>query len=127
MEIFREQIEKEQDAAVVHYSGEILNLKKKAEVLGLQGQYKEAKSLKKKVKLLIEQEREKHDLLTKEKFINRSQLLITKQAKEYQSLKKKHWAQREELDAQRKREFEIIERRFVNVWGEMEARFRKEA
>jgi hypothetical protein len=42
-------------------------------------------------------------------------------------LKKKHWAQREELDAQRKREFEIIERRFINVWGEMEARFRKEA
>jgi hypothetical protein len=34
----------------VHYSGEILNLKKKAEVLGMQGFYKEAKGLKKKVK-----------------------------------------------------------------------------
>ena len=47
--------------------------------------------------------------------------------KELSSLKKKHASQREELDQQRKREFEIIERRFVNVWGEMEAKFRKEA
>lgn len=43
------------------------------------------------------------------------------------SLKKKHASQREELDQQRRREFEIIERRFVNVWTEMEARFRKES
>ena len=43
------------------------------------------------------------------------------------SLKKKHASQREELEQQRKREFEIIERRFVNVWGDMEAKFRKEA
>ena len=93
----------------------------------MQGMYKEAKALKKKVRQLEEHERDKHDVLIKEKFVNRSQLLVAKQAKEYQSLKKKHWAQREELDAQRKREFEIIERRFVNVWSEMEARFRKEA
>jgi hypothetical protein len=43
------------------------------------------------------------------------------------SIKKKHASQREELEQQRRREFEIIERRFVNVWGDMEARFRKEA
>jgi len=72
LEMFREQIEKEQDQAVVHYSGEILNLKKKAEVLGLQGFYKEAKALKKKVKSLVEQEREKHEIVIKEKFVNRS-------------------------------------------------------
>ena len=99
LEQFREQIEKEQDVAVVHYSGEILNLKKKAEVLGMQGMYKEAKALKKKVKQLVDHERDKHDVIIKEKFVNRSQLLVAKQAKEYQSLKKKHWAQREELDA----------------------------
>jgi hypothetical protein len=54
--------------------------------------YKEAKALKKKVKQLEEHERDKHDVLIKEKFVNRSQLLVAKQAKEYQSLKKKHWA-----------------------------------
>lgn len=42
------------------------------------------------------------------------------------SIKKKHATQREELETQRKREFEIIERRFVNVWNEMEGKFRKE-
>lgn len=47
-------------------------MKKKAEVLGMQGFYKEAKALKKKVKGLIGQEKEKHDLITKEKFVNRS-------------------------------------------------------
>lgn len=92
LEQFREQIEKEQDVAVVHYSGEILNLKKKAEVLGLQGFYKEAKSLKKRVKALVGNEKGKHEVTIKEKFVNRSQLLVAKQAKEYQSLKKKHWA-----------------------------------
>lgn len=30
------------------------------------------------------------------------------------------------MELQRKKEFEIIERRFVNVWNEMEAKFRKE-
>ena len=70
--MFREQIEKEHDNAIVHFSGEILNMKKKSEVLGLQGFYKEAKKLRKKLKLLEEGEREKHDLVSKEKFINRS-------------------------------------------------------
>jgi len=92
LEQFREQIEKEQDVAVVHYSGEILNLKKKAEVLGLQGFYKEAKALKKRVRALEGNEKGKHEVTIKEKFVNRSQLLVAKQAKEYQSLKKKHWA-----------------------------------
>ena len=27
---------------------------------------------------------------------------------------------------QRKKEFEIIERRFVNIWNEMEAKYRKD-
>jgi hypothetical protein len=72
LEYFRETIEKEHDNAIVHFSGEILNLKKKSEVLGLQGYYKDAKKLRKKVKVLEEGEREKHELQSKEKFINRS-------------------------------------------------------
>jgi hypothetical protein len=58
-------------------------MKKKAEVLGMQGMYKEAKALKKKVKQMVEHERDKHDVHIKGKFVNRSQLLVAKQAKEY--------------------------------------------
>lgn len=35
-------------------------------------------------------------------------------------------AQRENLEKQRKKEFEIIERRYVNVWNEMESKFKKD-
>jgi len=35
LELFREAIERESETSVVHFSGEILNLKKKSEVLGL--------------------------------------------------------------------------------------------
>lgn len=55
-----------------------MNLKKKSEVLGMQGFYKEAKALKKKVKQLEEYEKDKHDTQIKEKFVNRSQLLVAK-------------------------------------------------
>jgi hypothetical protein len=126
LEQFREAVEREQNEAIIHYSGEILNMKKKSEVLGTQGYYKEAKALKRKMKELESVEREKHEQASKEKFINRSQLLLTKQTKEMLSLKKKHASQREELDQQRRKEFEIIERRFINVWTDMEARFRKD-
>lgn len=126
LEYFREAMEKEHDNSIVHYSGEIFNMKKKSEVLGQQGLYKEAKGLRKAVKQLEISCREKHDAANKEKFINRSQLLVTKHNKELKSLKKKQASQREELDQQRKKEFEIIERRFTNVWGEMETKYRKD-
>ena len=42
------------------------------------------------------------------------------------SLQKKHKSQRDSLEIQRKKEFEIIERRFVNIWNEMEAKYRKD-
>ena len=34
LEQFREAVEREQSEAIIHYSGEILNMKKKSEVLG---------------------------------------------------------------------------------------------
>ena len=42
------------------------------------------------------------------------------------NLLKKHSSQRRGLITQKKREFDVIERRFVNVWQEMEAKFRKD-
>ena len=47
-------------------------MKKKSEVLGQQGLYKEAKNLRKAVKQLELGYRERHDAANKEKFINRS-------------------------------------------------------
>ena len=98
LEMFKEAIEREHETAIIHFSGEILNLKKKSEVLGMQGFYKEAKQVKRKVKELAEEEREKHQFASKEKFLNRSSLLVTKHQKEMKSLKKKHASQREELE-----------------------------
>lgn len=71
-------------------------------------------------------EKEKHELQSKGKFLNKSQLLVMKHQKELQSLKKKHASQREQLTLQQQKEFDIIERRFVNVWNDMEAKFRKD-
>ena len=47
---------------------------------------------------MISAEKEKHENSSKEKFVNRSQLLLQKQTKEMLGLKKKHASQREELD-----------------------------
>ena len=71
-------------------------------------------------------EKERQELVNKGKFLNKSQLLVIKHQKEQEGLRKKHGTQRKELEMQRKKEFEIVERRFVNVWNEMEARYRKE-
>lgn len=71
LESFKQQIEVDQTKGtqgsfsgsfIVHYSGEILNLKKKSELLGQQGFYQEAKKVKKKIKELKAIEREKHEL-----------------------------------------------------------------
>ena len=76
--MFREAIEKEHEHAKIHYSGEVFNLKKKSEVLGLQGFYKEAKKIRKMVRALEDSEKEKHETASKEKFIKRSKLLVGK-------------------------------------------------
>ncbi len=94
LEAFRDSIEKDQVflAAVgnrditsagsasnkVHYSGEILNLQKKSEILGLQGFYQEAKKIKRKIKELKIIEKEKHELVNKGKYLSKSQLLVQK-------------------------------------------------
>lgn len=52
LEEFKTQVEKDQAQSRVHYSSEVLNQLKKAEALGLQGYYKQAKIVKKKLKKL---------------------------------------------------------------------------
>ena len=50
LELFKEQVDGEQKQQKVFYSSDVLDLKRKLEVLGNQGAYKEAKTLKKKMK-----------------------------------------------------------------------------
>ena len=42
------------------------------------------------------------------------------------NLKKKHQSQRKGLAIQKQKEFDIIEKRFVNVWNELESKFKKD-
>ena len=41
-------------------------------------------------------------------------------------MQKKHGAQKQGLVQQKDTEFQVVERRFVNVWNELESKFRKE-
>jgi hypothetical protein len=82
LEAFREAIGASDSDQKVHYSGEILNLEKKSEILGLQGFYKEAKKIKKKIKELKNIEKEKQEIVNKGKHLSKSQLLIQKHQKE---------------------------------------------
>jgi hypothetical protein len=52
--------------------------------------------------------------------------MLERHQRELENLQKKHQSQRETLIVQRKNEFEVVEQRFVNVWNEMEAKFKKE-
>lgn len=72
LEAFKEAIVQTDSEPKVHYSGEILNLQKKAEILGLQGFYKEAKKIKKKIKELKIVEKEKHEIVSKGKHLSKS-------------------------------------------------------
>lgn len=60
------------------------------------------------------------------KLHNKSQLMIQRHKKELAGFKKRQTRLREQMLGQRKKEFEVHELRFVNVWNEMEAKFKKE-
>lgn len=59
LEMFKQQVEQQQSCQKVYYSASVLDLKRKLEVLGTQGAYKEAKALKKKMKEAQKEERVK--------------------------------------------------------------------
>lgn len=126
VEMFRQQVELEQKQQRVHYSSEVLNLKRRAEVLGNQGAYKDAKILKKKIKETQKAVQAKQENQSKEKLMMKSNLLIQQHQREMKNLQKKHASQRQGLLQQKQKEFDIIEKRFVNVWNELESKYRKE-
>lgn len=76
VEMFRQQVELEQKSQKVHYSSEVLNLKRRAEVLGNQGAYKDAKILKRKIKETQRAVQAKQENQSKEKLMMKSNLLI---------------------------------------------------
>lgn len=63
--------------------------------------------------------------VARQKLLSKSQALIQKHQKEIEGIKKKHQSQRDAYLKKRDQEFEIVEMRFVNVWNEMDAKYRK--
>lgn len=61
VEMFRQQVELQQKNQKVHYSSEVLNLQRRVEVLGSHGAYKDAKTLRKKIKETQKAVQAKHD------------------------------------------------------------------
>ena len=70
--MFRQQVEHSQNQQKVYYSTTVLDLKRKLEVLGTQGAYREAKALKKKMKETQKDERVKSNQMSRDKLLNRS-------------------------------------------------------
>ena len=52
--------------------------------------------------------------------------MIQRHKKEMKAVQAKHQSQRQSLLNARRKEFEVIELRFVNVWNEMASKFKKE-
>lgn len=71
-------------------------------------------------------EREKFNQDSRQKLFKKSEELIKRHKKELNGVTAKHSSQRQSLLSARRKEFEVIEHRFVNVWNEMLSRFKKE-
>ena len=112
--------------ARLHFSAGVIEMQRRAEYLGQAGFYKDAKLLKKQIKAAKEIEREKFNMESRAKLFKRSEDIIRRHKKEMYAVQEKHRSQRQSLLNARKKEFEVIEMRFVNVWNEMASRFRKE-
>lgn len=110
----------------IHFSNTVLDLQKKMEYLSAQGCYKEAKEMKKKLKKAKNEETQKFMDQLNLKLHNKSQQMIARHKRELEGFKKRQSRLREQMLTQRKKEFEVHELRFVNVWNEMEAKFKKE-
>lgn len=124
---FREAIEKGTlQRERFHPSTGVLEMQKKADILGQSGCYKEAKKLRKKVKLAVAIEQDKFLQESRRQLFGKSNKMLERHQRELENLQKKHQSQRETLIVQRKNEFDVVEQRFVNVWNEMEAKFKKE-
>lgn len=60
----------------LHYSAGVIELQKKTEYLGQAGFYKDAKMLKKQIKQMMQFEREKFNLDSRQKLFKKSEELI---------------------------------------------------
>ena len=103
-----------------------MEMHKKAEFLAQAGFYKDAKVLKKQIKQSQGVEREKFNQESRHKLFKKSEELIKRHKRELHGVMSKHSSQRQALLNARRKEFEVIELRFVNVWNEMASRFKKE-
>ena len=127
LDYFREAIENGTATGTkIRWSPEVLDMMKKQEHLSNLGCYKDAKVMKQKVKKAQAIEKQRYMGESRMKLLTKSQHILNKHTKEMAGIKKKHASQRESLLNQRAKEFKIIELRFVNVWKELEGKFKKE-
>ena len=73
--MFRQQVEQEQSSQRIYYSTDVLDMQRKIEVLGNNGNYKDAKIVKKQLKERQKRERYVQTESSKEKLLLRSTLL----------------------------------------------------
>ena len=56
----------------------------------------------------------------------KSHLLMQQHTKEMKNLLRKHESNRRGLLLQKSKEFDVIEKRFVNVWNDLESKYKKD-
>ena len=70
-------------------------------------------------------EREKINEEARQKLLHKIEQMNLKHQREIYGIKKKHESQRETLYKQRAKEFDIIEQRYINVWNDLDAKYKK--
>jgi hypothetical protein len=102
----------------------VLDNEKKMMHLSNIGLYKEAKVIQKQLKIAKAEEKEKNMSDARSKLLCKSQQLLNKHQREIAGIKKKHAAQRDIYHRQRAREFDMIEQRFINVWNDLDGKYK---
>lgn len=88
---FREKVENGSISKMkLHFSSKVIEMEKRVEYLCQTGFYKEAKALKKQIKVLKLGEKEKFNVQCRSKLLKMSDLLISRHKKELKNLEKKH-------------------------------------
>jgi hypothetical protein len=82
--------------------------------------------IKTQLKTMKKDEKDKNMGDARAKLLGKSQQLLNKHQKEIAGIKKKHSAQRDIYHRQRAKEFDMIEQRFINVWNDLEGKYKRE-
>lgn len=93
------------------YSPEILNLKRRMQVVGVQGQYDAAQTIQKKINKLVAEQEEKHKVMITERYDRLCAQFIAKQKKEFDALTLKRDSERNSKLSAQQQELALLARR----------------